>query len=313
MTTTTRRVSGAPSSRSGFTLIELLVVIAIIAILAAILFPVFAQARAKARATTCLSNCKQTGLGYAQYTQDYDETTVIQQATGIKTGNKAPDGIDHSRSTYWYYLLQPYIKSNTLFICPERDFVIKSNSQYSSNLPGNTVYQGYGYNDGFISDSSLGLAIQYGTVGGVNAYRAGQPISEIDSTANCVAFGDTYDTPGYSIAMDNIYGSNDDAPKKTSQIRHSGFLNYAFVDGHAKSIKMQFGTYNPTASTAIGRPASETDALKWCRRPGAKVDPSYVSSFGAGQGYPTSLDPNTATCADYVHDYYVGNNFTVVP
>jgi prepilin-type N-terminal cleavage/methylation domain-containing protein len=47
----------------GFTLIELLVVIAIIAILAAILFPVFAQARAKARQATCLSNLKQIGTG----------------------------------------------------------------------------------------------------------------------------------------------------------------------------------------------------------------------------------------------------------
>jgi len=65
-------------NKRAFTLIELLVVIAIIAILAAILFPVFAQAREKARAVSCLSNLKQGGLAYAMYTQDYDETTPCQ-------------------------------------------------------------------------------------------------------------------------------------------------------------------------------------------------------------------------------------------
>src|SRR5579871_6638620 len=58
--------------RRGFTLIELLVVIAIIAILAAILFPVFAQAREKARQATCLSNLKQLGLAFLMYASDYD-------------------------------------------------------------------------------------------------------------------------------------------------------------------------------------------------------------------------------------------------
>jgi len=61
------------SRQRGFTLIELLVVIAIIAILAAILFPVFAQAREKARQTQCVNNMKQIALGVLQYVQDYDE------------------------------------------------------------------------------------------------------------------------------------------------------------------------------------------------------------------------------------------------
>ena len=64
-------------NRKAFTLIELLVVIAIIAILAAILFQVFAQAKAAAKKTSCLSNLKQDGLALLMYSNDYDDYAVI--------------------------------------------------------------------------------------------------------------------------------------------------------------------------------------------------------------------------------------------
>ena len=70
-----------------FTLIELLIVIAIIAILAAILFPVFAQAREKARRTACTSNMRQIGLAFLQYEQDYDEGfPLVCFTSGVGTG-----------------------------------------------------------------------------------------------------------------------------------------------------------------------------------------------------------------------------------
>jgi prepilin-type N-terminal cleavage/methylation domain len=97
--------------RRAFTLIELLVVIAIIAILAAILFPVFAQAREKARQASCLSNMKQLSLAVIQYTQDYDETYPTT-ALFDQIGNG--DALDW----HWPYRIQPYVKSVQVFWCP---------------------------------------------------------------------------------------------------------------------------------------------------------------------------------------------------
>jgi prepilin-type N-terminal cleavage/methylation domain-containing protein/prepilin-type processing-associated H-X9-DG protein len=90
---------------AGFTLIELLVVIAIIAILAAILFPVFAQAREKARAISCLSNTKQVSLAILMYIQDADETFPI--------------GVQNDWNQSWPTKVQPYIKSIDAFRCPD--------------------------------------------------------------------------------------------------------------------------------------------------------------------------------------------------
>jgi prepilin-type N-terminal cleavage/methylation domain-containing protein/prepilin-type processing-associated H-X9-DG protein len=101
------------SHKSGFTLIELLVVIAIIAILAAILFPVFAQAREKARGISCLSNFKQVGISWQMYTQDYDENLVPML---VQNQENPAQGW----GTYWSWpkLMDPYTKSWAIYKCP---------------------------------------------------------------------------------------------------------------------------------------------------------------------------------------------------
>ena len=108
-----------------FTLIELLVVIAIISILAAILFPVFAQAREKARQSACLSNEKQMGLALMAYAQDFDERFPPAH------GERLPIGYDNWVSWLSYStqnitpkqvvpgLLDAYLKSRDVQKCPD--------------------------------------------------------------------------------------------------------------------------------------------------------------------------------------------------
>src|SRR5262249_31140908 len=104
---TVRQVSThRAAGRVAFTLIELLVVIAIIAILAAILFPVFAQAREKARQASCQSNVKQYATATFMYLQDYDETfpmSASQTGTCVAT---------------FYWRVQPYVKTAAVTQCP---------------------------------------------------------------------------------------------------------------------------------------------------------------------------------------------------
>jgi prepilin-type N-terminal cleavage/methylation domain-containing protein/prepilin-type processing-associated H-X9-DG protein len=105
----------AQARQRGFTLIELLVVIAIIAILAAILFPVFAQAREKARQTGCASNLKQQGAALMMYVQDADEVWPPAYYYGNPTSGGS---LDASGIYQWSGFCQPYIKNRGIFVCP---------------------------------------------------------------------------------------------------------------------------------------------------------------------------------------------------
>jgi prepilin-type N-terminal cleavage/methylation domain-containing protein/prepilin-type processing-associated H-X9-DG protein len=137
------------TDRKAFTLIELLVVIAIIAILAAILFPVFAQAREKARAISCLSYLKQSGLGAKMYTQDYDEMTL---AAGVIT-DEPTQASGNGLNGWWPQLINPYVKNYQMMQCPSYRSPTNSGPN-NLGQPGNLA-PGYGFPAG--NNGGLGL------------------------------------------------------------------------------------------------------------------------------------------------------------
>ena len=197
------------NSRPAFTLIELLVVIAIIAILAAILFPVFARARENARRSSCQSNLKQIGLGILQYTQDYDEKMPVKGY-----------GCGASGCTIWYSVVQPYVKSTQLFVCPS-----DSNPQtgFGASFPTS-----YGCNStatgGGNSDSDP-------AVGAFNGYQSdGFAIAGFNSTSQTIAVAETRSGGwGAEIGNSSLNGAFFNG--------HLATANYLFVDGHVKALK----------------------------------------------------------------------------
>lgn len=288
--------------RKAFTLIELLVVIAIIAILAAILFPVFAQAREKARQITCVSNLKQTTLAMLMYVQDYDETTPMvrhdRTTGGIVTATN-PQGL---RDFDYYVILQPYVKSVDMFFCPDRNqWPLRSNGTprcEDGNYSQKTCL-GYGYNQGWVSDGGYGMVMPQTPDGN----RYGRSMSSITAPASTIAYGDTYDTPTYSVTADNIFSTLPDGYSSQS-IRHMQMLAFGFADGHAKSIKFNTGEY--AGYGLVGFPANQADGLLFCNDPGTIGDYSGAAGVGPGGSLVGQYPLQTAgeTCQQAVVDVY---------
>jgi prepilin-type N-terminal cleavage/methylation domain-containing protein/prepilin-type processing-associated H-X9-DG protein len=273
MAETDRRTSPSRTA-SGFTLIELLVVIAIIAILAAILFPVFAQAREKARQTACLSNTKQIALGIQMYAQDYDETLPVA-------------GVNSQCRGRWQWQIFSYVKNEQVFTCPNiPDNAWRATTQANTcgGPPvGLNQFGGYGW--------SNALATTIANPADPNSANIspGYALSQIAKPADTIIVGDTGFTTSEGTASTAAgYAMLASDPRRTpaaenwvqpglyAQFRHTvelaktvmdgrklpikGRANFCFLDGHAKSLGIE--TAFQKAASEDGNPlAADTGSV----------------------------------------------------
>ncbi len=214
--------------------------IAIIAILAAILFPVFAQAREKARSISCLSNLKQLGTGINMYVQDYDETFpyfCYGQASKCNPSSPAP--------SLWPISVYPYVKNLGVFACPShtlgsRCFPPQAVRDFSPWKEIPNAYMSYAYNEYFsyqaVRLAQLGFPTETVFIAdGMCAYAGGSWASEDRSWLRKIIFSlRSPDADGFNCCHGDMTSLN-----LGNYARHQGGNNIMFRDGHAKWFKAE--------------------------------------------------------------------------
>jgi prepilin-type N-terminal cleavage/methylation domain-containing protein/prepilin-type processing-associated H-X9-DG protein len=289
--------------RKGFTLIELLVVIAIIAILAAILFPVFAQAREKARQTSCLSNCKQLALASQMYAEDYDGTYSLSL---YLEPDPAGSGLPAIVSVF--DLFYPYVKNAQLAECPSAPSAWDFDSVVQHfPIPLTTLHLLHQ-----VSYVPNNVVIAQGTddtpVTLLLGKRPVQTEANIPYPADTVALYDGVWDYWLSPTPDPAFG------RVPAVGRHNQGANAALMDGHAKFFKMNPNT-NPSVASQI--PGMTYDDA-WLVTSGPYRAPNPVHCTGDYEFSgivmdPQCLNPSTAPDAGCIVDTLQSYSGCVTP